>query len=61
METRKIGNQGLAAGAIGLGCMGMSFAYGSGDETESISTIHRALDSGVTLPRYSGGVRSAHE
>jgi aryl-alcohol dehydrogenase-like predicted oxidoreductase len=49
METRKIGNQGLAAGAIGLGCMGMSHAYGSGDETESIATIHRALDCGVTL------------
>src|SRR6202789_243243 len=49
METRKIGNQGLAAGAIGLGCMGMSHAYGTGDETESIATIHRALDCGVTL------------
>jgi aryl-alcohol dehydrogenase-like predicted oxidoreductase len=49
MEIRKIGNQGLAAGAIGLGCMGMSHAYGSGDETESIATIHRALDCGVTL------------
>jgi aryl-alcohol dehydrogenase-like predicted oxidoreductase len=49
METRKIGNQGLVAGAIGLGCMGMSHAYGTGDEAESIATIHRALDCGVTL------------
>jgi len=49
METRKIGNQGLAAGAIGLGCMGMTHAYGTGDEAESIATIHRALDGGVTL------------
>lgn len=49
METRKIGNQGLAAGAIGLGCMGMTHAYGGGDEAESIATIHRALDCGVTL------------
>jgi len=49
METRKIGNQGLAAGAIGLGCMGMTHAYGTGDESESIATIHRALDCGVTL------------
>lgn len=49
METRKIGNQGLAAGAIGLGCMGMTHAYGSGDETESIRTIHRALECGVTM------------
>jgi aryl-alcohol dehydrogenase-like predicted oxidoreductase len=49
METRKIGSQGLAAGAIGLGCMGMTHAYGGGDEAESIATIHRALDCGVTL------------
>ena len=49
MEQRKIGNYGLTAGAIGLGCMGMTHAYGSGDETESIATIHRALDGGVTL------------
>jgi aryl-alcohol dehydrogenase-like predicted oxidoreductase len=49
METRKIGNQGLTAGAIGLGCMGMSHAYGTGDESESIATIHRALECGVTL------------
>jgi aryl-alcohol dehydrogenase-like predicted oxidoreductase len=49
METRKIGNQGLSAGAIGLGCMGMSHAYGSGDEAEPIATVHRALDCGVTL------------
>jgi aryl-alcohol dehydrogenase-like predicted oxidoreductase len=49
METRKIGSHGLAAGAIGLGCMGMSHAYGGGDEAESIATIHHALDCGVTL------------
>jgi aryl-alcohol dehydrogenase-like predicted oxidoreductase len=49
MDTRKIGNQGLAAGAIGLGCMGMTHGYGTGDEAESIATIHRALDGGVTL------------
>src|SRR5580700_10952098 len=49
MEKRKIGNQGLVAGAIGLGCMGMTHAYGTGDEAESIATVHRALDCGVTL------------
>jgi len=49
MEKRKIGSQGLIAGALGLGCMGMSHAYGTGDEAESIATIHRALDCGVTL------------
>ena len=49
METRKIGSRGLTAGAIGLGCMGMTHAYGTGDEAESIATIHRAIDCGVTL------------
>src|ERR1700676_5432412 len=49
MEQRKIGSQGLVTGAIGLGCMGMTHAYGTGDEAESMATIHRALDCGVTL------------
>src|ERR1700693_64850 len=49
MDKRKIGNHGLTVGAIGLGCMGMTHAYGTGDEAESIATIHRALDAGVTL------------
>jgi len=47
METRGIG--GLSVGAIGLGCMGMTHGYGVGDEAESIATIHRAIDLGVTL------------
>jgi aryl-alcohol dehydrogenase-like predicted oxidoreductase len=49
MPVRPIGSHGLSAGAIGLGCMGMTHAYGSGNEAESIATIHRALDRGVTL------------
>ena len=50
MEQRKIGSQGLVVGAMGLGCMGMSHAYGTDrDEAESMATIHRALDCGVTL------------
>jgi aryl-alcohol dehydrogenase-like predicted oxidoreductase len=49
MEQRTLGTQGLAVSAIGLGCMGMSFAYGVPDDRESIRTIHRALDLGVTL------------
>ena len=49
MEIRKVGNQGLSVSALGLGCMSMTHGYGPGDETESIATIHRALDRGVTL------------
>ncbi|MFF0494518.1 aldo/keto reductase [Nocardia sp. NPDC004068] len=48
MATRTLGT--LTVGAQGLGCMGMSHAYGDrGDDRESIATIHRALDLGVTL------------
>lgn len=49
METRKLGSQGLEVSAEGLGCMGMSEFYGPGDEAESIATIHRALDLGVSF------------
>jgi aryl-alcohol dehydrogenase-like predicted oxidoreductase len=48
MKTRKLGNE-LTVSAIGLGCMGMSFAYGEADEGDSIRTLHRAIDLGVTL------------
>src|SRR5579871_6913888 len=47
MHTRKIG--ALQVSAIGLGCMGMSEFYGPGDEAESIATLHRAVELGVTL------------
>jgi len=49
MQARQLGSQGLAVSAIGLGCMGMSEFYGAGDEAESIATIHRALELGVTF------------
>jgi aryl-alcohol dehydrogenase-like predicted oxidoreductase len=49
MIQRKLGRQGLEVSAIGLGCMGMSDFYGSPDDTESIKTIHRALDLGCTF------------
>jgi aryl-alcohol dehydrogenase-like predicted oxidoreductase len=49
METIELGNQGLTVSRQGLGCMGMSDFYGPTDDTESIATIHRALDLGVTF------------
>src|SRR5512133_2206047 len=49
MQARRLGTQGLEAGAIGLGCMGMSDFYGPRDESESIATIDRALALGVTM------------
>src|SRR5712692_10401578 len=52
MQKRRLGNSNLEVSAIGLGCMGMSFAYGTPeerDEQESIATIHRAIELGVTF------------
>jgi aryl-alcohol dehydrogenase-like predicted oxidoreductase len=49
MIQRELGTSGLIVSAIGLGCMGMSQGYGPGDDEESIRTIHRALDLGVTF------------
>jgi aryl-alcohol dehydrogenase-like predicted oxidoreductase len=48
MEQRNLG-QGLTTSALGLGCMGMSDFYGPRDDADSIATIHRALDLGVTM------------
>ena len=49
MQKRILGRVGLQVSALGLGCMGMSEFYGSGDETESIAVIHRALELGITF------------
>ena len=49
MEQRALGRTGLTVSAEGLGCMGMSEFYGSGDDAASIATIHRAIDLGVTF------------
>jgi len=49
MEQRELGTGGLVVSAVGLGCMGMSQSYGAGDDDESIRTILRAVDLGLTL------------
>jgi aryl-alcohol dehydrogenase-like predicted oxidoreductase len=49
MQRRKLGGEGLEVSAQGLGCMGMTWAYGNGDEQAGLETIHRALDLGVTF------------
>ncbi len=49
MQQRRLGNEGLVVSALGLGCMGMSQSYGKGDDAESMVTIRRALDFGVTF------------
>jgi aryl-alcohol dehydrogenase-like predicted oxidoreductase len=49
MQTRTLGKSGLQVSAIGLGCMGMSEFYGPSDEAQSIATLHRAVEIGVTF------------
>src|ERR1700722_133205 len=49
MEQRRLGGQGLVVSALGLGCMGMSWAYGPRDDAESVATVHEAMDLGITF------------
>lgn len=49
MEYRTLGTSGLRVAPVGLGCMGMSFAYGGADEGASLRVLHRAVELGVTL------------
>jgi aryl-alcohol dehydrogenase-like predicted oxidoreductase len=49
MEQRALGGQGLETSAVGLGCMGMTFAYSGADEAESRATLRAAVDAGITL------------
>src|SRR5204863_5140601 len=52
LTTRTLGTQGITVSALGLGCMGMSQSYGTAEERgerESIATLHRALELGVTF------------
>ncbi|OXB03725.1 aldo/keto reductase [Flavobacterium pectinovorum] len=59
MEYRKLGTTGEELSALGLGCMGMSFAYGPADDKESLATLEKALDLGVnfwdTADMYGNG------
>jgi aryl-alcohol dehydrogenase-like predicted oxidoreductase len=58
MRTDHLGDQSVSA--QGLGCMGMSQFYGEADRSESIATIHRAVDLGVTLIDTADVYRSGH-
>jgi aryl-alcohol dehydrogenase-like predicted oxidoreductase len=49
MQKRSLGSQGLMVSELGLGCMGMSEFYGTAEEDESIASIHRAIELGVTF------------
>jgi aryl-alcohol dehydrogenase-like predicted oxidoreductase len=49
MDTRRLGTTGPTVSALGLGCMGMSGAYGASDDDESVATIRAALDAGIDL------------
>ena len=60
MERRRFGNTDLMVSVIGLGCYGMSGAYGPADDAESIATIRRALDLGVNLLDTSASYGKGH-
>jgi aryl-alcohol dehydrogenase-like predicted oxidoreductase len=60
MDRRKFGSTDLSVSVIGLGCMGMSGTYGKGDDRESVTTIHRALELGVNFLDTSASYGEGH-
>ncbi|MGH6991557.1 MAG: aldo/keto reductase, partial [Stellaceae bacterium] len=60
MEHRRFGNTDLVVSTIGLGCYGMSGAYGPADDAEAIATLRRALDLGVNLLDTSASYGNGH-
>src|SRR5215475_159842 len=60
MERRRLGNADLTVSVVGLGCYGMSGAYGTADDAESIATIRRALELGVNLLDTSASYGNGH-
>ena len=60
MERRRFGNTDLMVSIIGLGCYGMSGAYGPADDAESIAAIHRAIDLGINLLDTSASYGRGH-
>ena len=59
MERRRFGNTDLTVSTIGLGCYGMSGAYGPADDAESIATIRRALDLGSIFSTHQPATAKA--
>ncbi len=60
MEYRKFGQPGIDVSRIGLGCYGMSGAYGAADDRESVATIHRAIELGINLLDTSASYGQGH-
>jgi aryl-alcohol dehydrogenase-like predicted oxidoreductase len=62
MQKRKLGNSGLEVSALGLGCMGLSHAYGQPvDKETGIALLRAAVERGVTFFGYGGGLWAVHQ